>query len=308
MYMYAFRRVAQLVFVFFGVTLVVFVVVFSLPADPIQNLSPGRPLPPETVAQLRAHYHLDDPFLAQYWSYIGGVLHGDLGTDYFGRPVTELMGQRWPVTIKLAATAIVFEIVFGIGLGLLAALRHQRITDRAILFFTIAVISTPAFVLGYVAQLLFGIKWHIAPVAGVTDGWPTSYVVPALILGAWGLASVTRLVRGSVLENLRADYVRTAYAKGLSSQRVVVRHVLRNSLIPVVTFLALDFGFMIGGAVVIEGIFNLPGVGQLLFSALKQQAGPVIIGVSTALVLIFLVLNLIVDLLYGVLDPRIRLD
>jgi ABC-type dipeptide/oligopeptide/nickel transport system permease component len=172
----------------------------------------------------------------------------------------------------------------------------------------IAVISIPAFVLAFTAQLLLGVDAGIFPVAGTQDGWPMSYVLPGFILGAFGLASVSRLVRSTMTENLQADFIRTARAKGASSSRIVLRHALRNSLIPAVTYLALDLGTLLGGTVIVEGIFNLPGVGQLLFSGIQQQNGPVIVGVSTTLVLIFLLLNLVVDLLYAVLDPRIRLD
>jgi ABC-type dipeptide/oligopeptide/nickel transport system permease component len=244
----------------------------------------------------------------QYGKYVWGLLHGDLGQDFNGNNVSTLMSQRWPVTISLALTAWVIEVIFGIVLGIIAALRRGRWLDHTVLVFTIAVISVPIFVLGYTAQLLLGVKTHILPVSGVADGWPVSYILPAVILAAFGLASVARLTRTSVLENLRADYVRTAVAKGLSTPRIIVRHVLRNSLIAAVTYLAIDLGYLLGGTVIIEGILNLPGVGQLLFTSIQTHEGAVVVGVSTALVLIFLLANLIVDLLYGVLDPRIRYE
>jgi ABC-type dipeptide/oligopeptide/nickel transport system permease component len=244
----------------------------------------------------------------QYLTYVGNDLRGNLGTDIFGRPVLDLMKERWPVTLRLAATAWFFEIVLGVGLGVWAALRRGRASDHLILGAGIAIISIPAFVLAFTAQLLLGVKAGLFPVAGVQEGWPMSYLLPGFILGSFGLVSVSRLVRSTLSENLRADYVRTAHAKGVPSWRVVVRHALRNSLIPAVTYLGLDLGTLLGGTVIVEGIFNLPGVGQLLFTGIQQQNGPIVVGVATTLVLIFLVLNLVVDVVYAVLDPRIRLD
>jgi ABC-type dipeptide/oligopeptide/nickel transport system permease component len=305
---YVARRLLQAFVVFVGVTMLIYGAVFLLPGDPIRALSPNRPLPPNVVAQLRHQFDLDAPIWQQYLHYVGNVVRGNLGTDFFGRPVLGLMKERWPVTLRLAATAWFFEIVLGVGLGIWAALRRGRLADYGILGLGIAIISIPAFVLAFVAQLLLGVDAGLFPVAGTQDGWPTSYILPGFILGAFGLASVSRLVRSTMTENLQADFVRTAYAKGASARRVVLRHALRNSLIPAVTYLALDLGTLLGGTVIVEGIFNLPGVGQLLFDGIQQQNGPVIVGVATTLVLIFLLLNLVVDLLYAVLDPRIRLE
>jgi len=163
-------------------------------------------------------------------------------------------------------------------------------------------------VLGRVSQLLFGVKWKIFPVAGISDGWPYSYILPAIVLASLSLAYIARLTRTSLVENLRADYVRTATAKGLSRRRVVGVHALRNSLIPVVTFLGLDLGVLLGGAIVTEGVFNIPGVGQQLFRSVNLGESTVVVGLVTILVLVYLLANLVVDLLYAVLDPRIRYD
>ncbi len=304
---YALGRLLQLVIVFFGVTLLIYVAVFALPGDPIRNLAGHQQLPPTTIDNIRAQYHLNDPFWKQYLRYIGGVVHGDFGSDFYGNSVWQLMRDRWPVTLRLASMAWLFEIVIGIGLGVAAALQRRKLTDHAVLLLAVTVIGVPAFVAAYAAQLVFGVKAGIFPIAGVAQGWPTSYVLPALVLGAFGFASVSRLMRSSMLESLQADYVRTAIAKGLPWHRIVLRHALRNSLISVLTYLALDLGYLLAGTVVIEGVFNLPGVGQLLFTSIQQQQGPVVVGVATSLILIFLLLNLAVDFLYGVLDPRIRL-
>jgi len=300
---YTVRRLIQMVFVFFGVTLIIYAAVWALPGDPIRALSGNRPMSESTINSLREQFHLNDPFYMQYLTYIGNLLRGDLGTDFSGRSVAQQMGSRWPVTINLALMALLFEAVFGIALGTIAAVRG-KVTDYVILFFSISIISLPVFVLAYMGQILLGVKAGIFPVSGINEGW-LSYILPGFILATTGMASVARLVRSSVLENLKADYTRTAHAKGLSNFRVLTRHVLRNSLIPAVTFLAIDLGYLMGGAIVIEGVFNLPGIGQLLFRSTAAQEGAVVVGVASLLVLIFLLTNLLVDLLYGVLDPRI---
>lgn len=302
---YVATRLMTLVLTFIGVTLLIYALVYALPGDPIRGMAGDRPLPESVLTQMRRTYHLDEPFLVQYWYYVQGVFRGDLGTDFNGRPVIELMANRWPVTITLAITAWVIELVIGLALGIAAALRRDRVLDRAVTLLTILVISVPIFVVAYTAQLLLGVRLGWLPISGVAEGWPRSYVLPAFVLAAFGIASVSRLVRASLIENLRAEYIRTARGKGLSAARVVTRHALRNSLIPAVTYLGADLGFLLGGTLIVEGIFNLPGVGQLLFTSIQQQQGPVVVGVATLLVLVFLVANLVVDLVYGVLDPRI---
>ena len=204
------------------------------------------------------------------------------------------------------ATVDYTSLVVAVALGVWAGLRRGRLADTLVLGGTTLVIAVPVFVLGYIAQLVFGLHWQIFPTAGTEDGWPMSYLLPGIVLGSLGLSYVARLTRTSLAENLRADYVRTARAKGLSKARVIGRHTLRNSLIPVVTYLGVDFGNLMGGAIVTEGIFNLPGVGQQVFQSIQLKEGPVVVGAVTVLVLIFLLANLVVDLLYGVLDPRIR--
>ena len=300
------RRLGGLVIVFLGVTLLIYFLVFALPGDPIRALGGDHPLPDAVVRALRAKYHLDEPFFEQYVRYLGGLLHGDFGVDFEGNSVAGQMAARWPVTITLALTAWLFEIVLGIGLGMLSALTKGTMLDRGILGGTIVVSAIPVFVLGVTAQLLFSVKWKVFPVAGTVQGWPLSYILPALVIACFGLAAVSHLTRTSMLDNLSADYVRTARAKGLTSSRVIGVHVMRNSLIPTVTYLATDLGYLLGGTVVIEGIFNLPGVGNLLFAAIRAHEGATVVGISTALIIVFLLTSLAVDALHAVLDPRVR--
>jgi oligopeptide transport system permease protein len=303
---YVGRRVLQMIPVFFGATLLVYALVFLLPGDPIAALSGQRQLPPGIEAQLRHQYHLDQSFIVQYLIYLKGIVTGDFGTSYSGRPVSEVMAQAFPVTIRLALLALLFEAVFGIGAGLIAGLRRGGFFDATLLVASLIVIAIPIFVIGFVVQIVFGVKlgW-INPTVGPEANW-SELVVPALVLGSISFAYVLRLTRDSVSENLSADWVRTATAKGLSRRKVVTTHVLRNSLIPVVTFLGADLGALMGGAIITEGIFNIPGVGHALYQAIIRGEGPTVVSIVTVLVIIYIITSLLVDLLYAVLDPRIR--
>jgi oligopeptide transport system permease protein len=304
---YVARRLLQIIPVFIGTTFIIFAMVFALPGDPIRALAGDKPLPPAVAAEMADRYNLNDPLLVQYGKYMGGLVQGDFGQNFRGREVSEIMGERFPVTIRLALVAFVFEIVVGIAAGVLAGLRRGSFIDNLVLISTTLVVSIPVFVLGFTAQLVLGVEFGWFPIAGIREGW-ASYLLPGMVLGALSLAYVARLTRTSLVENMRADYVRTATAKGLPRTRVVGRHALRNSLIPVITYLGVDLGALMGGAIVTEGIFNIPGIGQQVFLSIRAQEGPVVVGIVTALVIIFLAANLLVDLLYAVLDPRIRYE
>lgn len=303
------RRLIELVVVFFSVTFLIYAAVFALPGDPVAALGgEQQSLSPRVVAQIRAKYNLDAPLWEQYRLYIGNLVTGDLGIDFNGRSVADRLAARWPVTIRLALTAWVIQIVLGVGLGLIAGLRNNSLLDRGILVSTVLITSIPIFVMAVAAQLIFGVRLQWAPIAGIGEGWPAAYLLPALVLALYSLAAVARLMRGSVVDTMQSDFVRTLWAKGLSRRRVIGVHVLRNASIPVITYLAVDVGFLLGGAIVIEGIFNLPGVGQLLFQSIKVHEGPTVVGIATALILIFLASSVAVDLLNSLLDPRIRHD
>jgi len=304
---YVARRLLQLIPVVLGTTFIIYVAVYALPGDPIQALAgPHQVVAPAVAHALRARYHLDQPLLVQYVYYLTGLLHADFGVDFNGTSVIQIIIASWPITVTLALTAWAFEIIFGLSLGTVAAIRRGELADHTVLAGTTLIMGIPYFVLAYVAQILIGVKLGWFPVSGIEDGWPKSYLLPGFILALISLPSIARLTRASVLENLRADYVDTAIAKGLSYRRVILKHVLRNSLIPVTSLLAIDLGYLLGGTVLIEGIFNLPGLGFQIFTGIQQHDGPVVVGVSTLLVLVFLFVNLVVDLGYGVLDPRIR--
>jgi oligopeptide transport system permease protein len=302
---YVVRRLLQIVPVFAGATLLIFLMV-NVMGDPVAGLCGERQCDPATAARLKQEFGLDQPLWQQYLTYMGNVLTGDFGTAFNGQEVTELMGTSFPVTLRLTIVAILFEIVIGVTLGVVTGLSRGRPVDTGVLLVTLMVISVPTFVTGLLLQLLLGVEWgwikpSVSPQARFGE-----LIVPGLVLASVSLAYVTRLTRTSIAENARADYVRTAVAKGLPRRRVIVQHLLRNSLIPVVTFIGADIGFLMGGAIVTERIFNIHGVGYQLYQGILRQNTQTVVGFVTVLVLVFLIANLLVDLLYAVLDPRIR--
>jgi oligopeptide transport system permease protein len=303
---YAGKRILQMIPVFFGATFLIYFMVFSLPGDPIAALFGDRPPAPSVIAQIRAEYNLDKPFIVQYFLYIGGLFQGDLGTTYSGRPVSEVMASAFPITARLALLALLFEAVAGILVGLIAGLRKGKWFDASALVVSLLLISVPTFVIGFVLQYVFGIQlgWFRPTVSG--DAPWSELVLPAIVLASVSFAYIVRLTRASVADNLNADFVRTATAKGLSRRRVVTVHVLRNSLVPVVTYLGVDLGSLMVGAIVTEGIFNINGVGGTVYRAVTLGEGPTVVSFIAVMVIVFVVANLLVDLLYAALDPRIR--
>jgi ABC-type dipeptide/oligopeptide/nickel transport system permease component len=304
---YIFRRLLLTVPVLIGASLLIYAMVYLLPGDPVRALAGDRPLSPAVQAQIRADYNLDDPFFVQYGKYIWGLLHGNFGHDFSGRPVLEIIGQRLPVTVKLTIVAVVFEAIFGITAGILASLRRNSFFDNLVLVSTTLLVSIPVFVLGFLAQYIFGFKLGWFPIAGVADGW-VSYLLPGLVLASLSMAYVARLTRTAMLESFSADFIRTARAKGVGRTRIILRHAFRNSLIPVVTFIGADIGSLLGGAIVTESVFNLPGLGRAIFDAVRSQQGPVVVGIVTLMVFFYIFFNLVVDVLYALIDPRIRYD
>jgi len=304
---YVARRLLLTIPVLLGASFLIFAMVYALPGDPIRALGGDRPLAPAVVAQLREEFNLNDPLVVQYFKYMGGLFQGDLGTDFRGRPVLDTISQRLPVTIRLTVVAIVFEVVIGIIAGVVAGIRRGGYFDSLVLVSTTLVVSIPILVLAFISQYVFGLQLGWFPISGISQGW-YSYLLPGLVLASGSLAYVARLTRTSIAENLRADYVRTARAKGLTPRTVIVKHTLRNSLIPVVTYIGADIGALLGGAIVTESVFNIPGIGRSVFDAVRAQEGAVVVGIVTLMVFFFVFFNLVVDVLYAVLDPRIRYE
>jgi len=282
------------------------------------------------LAAITRAFSLDDPCLNQTGNPCVGLFvdriinysQGDFGIDFNERAITALIADAAPITIRLTLIAVLFEAVVGILAGVLAGIRKDGVTDNLIRITTTLVISVPVFVLGVLVQILSGVyigvwledngapEWLSAmfSVSYQADHPWASLVIPGVVLGAFSLGFIARLTRTSLIETLRADYVRTARAKGLGRRRVVGVHALRNSLIPVITYIGIDLGALMGGAIVTEGIFNVPGIGGLVFGAVARGETPIVIAVVTLLTLVFLLASLLVDVLYAVLDPRIRYD
>lgn len=305
---YVGRRLLQMIPVVIGTTFLIYTLVWALPGDPFAGKCGDRPCPPDYVAAMTDKFNLDEPLPMQYLAYLGGLMRGDFGETFNGVSVADALARVFPTTIKLALLAIAIEVIIGIAAGIVAALRRGSVADTLVLISTLVVISIPIFVIGYALQFLLGINLNLFPVTVSADADLYELVLPAFVLASTSLAYVARLMRANLVENLRADYVRTATSKGLTRRRVVGVHTIRASLIPVVTFIGADLGVLLSGSIVVEGIFNIDGVGGLIFASIRRYEGAMVTGAVTVLVLIFLLVNLLVDLLYAVLDPRIRYE
>ncbi|GAA4863261.1 ABC transporter permease [Actinomycetospora straminea] len=305
---YTLRRLLQLVPVFLGTTFIVYFLVWGLSDDPFAGKCGQRECSASYVAQMTERYNLDDPLIVQYLKYLGALLTGDFGQTFSGTEVSTLIATAYPVTIQLALVAVVIEALIGITAGVLTGLRGRGFVDNLVLVSTLVLIALPVFVTGLVLRQVLGVELGWIRTSVPADPTLGQLLVPGFVLGSLSMAYVARLMRTSLVENKRADFVRTAIAKGLPRRRVVGVHMLRNSLIPVVTFLGYDIGALMGGAIVTEGVFNIRGIGGLVFRGIQQQDIATVVGIVALLVIVFLLANLLVDLLYAVLDPRIRYD
>ncbi|WKU08362.1 ABC transporter permease [Micromonospora sp. HUAS LYJ1] len=312
MFRFVLRRLLQMVLAFFGTTLIVYALMFAGQGDPIQALAGERPVTPAQRAYLTEKFHLDRTgvggFLYRYLDYLKNLVKGDLGQSLTGRSIGDILAAAWPVTVKLALIAMAVTILFGVTAGVLAGIRRASLFDNATLVLTLLVLGIPTIVLAPLAQYLLGVRWPVFPPTAGADPDLYALLLPGIVLGSLSLATALRLTRTSVAENLRADYVRTARAKGLARRRIIGVHVLRNSLIPVITFLGVELGNLMSGAIITEGVFNIPGVGFNLFRGIRTEDGPLVVGIVSVLVVVYLVANLVVDVLYAVLDPRIRYE
>lgn len=303
---YVGKRLLQLIPVFLGATFLIYAMVFLTPGDPVLALAGEKAADPDVLDSIREQYNLDKPFLVQYLLFLGGVFRGDLGMTFSNRPVVDVLAEAFPITIKLALMALAIEIIFGIGFGIIAGLKKGSWFDSTLLVVSLVIIAVPIFVIGFVGQFLFGIQWGIVPPTVGSNASFQRLLLPAAVLGLVSFAYVLRLTRSEIAQNLHADFVRTAQSRGLPRWAVIRNHVIRNSMIPVVTFIGADLAALMGGAIVTEGIFNIHGVGGLVFQAVNLGESPTVVSVVTVLVVIFVVSNLLIDLLYALLDPRIR--
>lgn len=308
MAVYVVKRLLQAIPVVLGVSIITFVLMILVPGDPAQKLL-GQRASPEAVQELRTRLGLNDPPVQQYLRIMRNVVTGDLGRSIVTRErvLTEIR-NRFPVTLKLAVLAMAFSTVVGVGVGVLCALNQNRFIDRFLMFVTLTGISVPVFWYALIAILLvvFQLRW--VPQTGIGDGSLRYFLLPAFVLGTRASAFIARITRSNMLEVIRQDYIRTAHAKGLPERTVTVKHALRNILIPVVTVIGLDLASFIDGAFLTEYVFNIPGMGRYGLGALLDRDLPVMIPLVIYTATLYILANLLVDLLYGVIDPRIRYD
>ena len=305
MYKYVIKRLVMLIPVIIGVSFLVFFIMSLTPGDPARTIL-GETAPQESVDALREELGLNDPLLVQYASYMGKLVTGNLGESYkSGRPVFTEIASRFPATLKLAFWGMIFAVVLSIPIGIISATKQYSLMDSISMILALLGVATPNFWLGLMLIIGFCLKVHWFPTGGADAGW-RSLVLPVITLGTGCMANITRTTRSSMLEVIRQDYIRTAKAKGVSQKKVIYKHALRNALIPVVTVIGLQFGSLLGGAVLTEAVFAWPGVGTFLVNSIKAKDRPAVLGSVIIFSICFSIVNLIVDLLYAYIDPRIK--
>ena len=302
---YIIRRIIAMIPVVIGITFLVFMIMQLAPGDPVQMIL-GDNASPEAVEAMRDEMGLNDNVLVQYGRYLVNLVQGDMGTSYVNkRPVADEVFSRVPATFKLAAVAAVVSIVIAIPLGILAAIKQNTLFDHSSMVVSLIGISMPAFWLALMLMLLFSLKLGWLPAQGAKDGWK-SYVLPSIAIGFMQMAAIARTTRSSMLETIRQDYIRTARSKGITEREVIFHHSFRNALIPTVTIVGVQLGGLLGGAVLTETVFAWPGLGRLVVQAVNGRDVPVVLGCIVVLSVGFSIVNLVVDLLYGFIDPRVR--
>ena len=306
---YIIRRLLQMIPVVFGTVILLYLAMYVLPGDPVQVLVGERATSEEFRNAVIEKYGLNDPLPVRIGRYLNNLVHFDFGESSVTRqPVWEIIKEKVPVSFRLAMAGSFFLIVLGLSTGMISAVKKYSMADASVTLSAIILVSIPVFVLGVLLQIM-ALKTQGTlglPITGLTT-WK-HYILPGFVVASVSMAYVARLQRTTLLETLEADYVRTARAKGLTERRVIFNHAWRNSIIPVVTYLGVDIGTLIGGAILTETVFNIPGLGRQLASAIQSKDNQVVLGISIFVVFVYLIANLIVDLLYAVIDPRIRYE
>ncbi|MFJ7935276.1 nickel ABC transporter permease [Sporosarcina sp. NPDC096371] len=307
------RRTFELVFLLFGISFLVFSSMHIAPGDPAAMIA-GPTATESELTAIRANLGLDDPFLVQYGRYVKGAVQGDFGYSYQTKqPVSEAIAVRFPNTLKLAVASMIIAVIIGIAAGLISALRHNSWLDVSSTTFALAGISIPNFWLGALLILVFAVNLQVLPVGGLSSPFYTwqgikELILPAITLGTGSAAMIARMTRSSMLEVIRADYVRTARAKGVKERNVIWIHTLKNAMIPVITVIGLNFGFLLGGTIITEKVFAINGIGRLMIDAIAARDFPMVQGSVLLVATLFVVVNLIVDIVYTFIDPRIKYD
>lgn len=304
---YVIRRILQFIPVMLGASALCWAMVWALPGNPFQGRCGQVACPPEYIRVMTSRYGLDKPLPVQYVVFLKNLVTGNLGTTFSGVPISQQLRQALPVTARLALISIVLEVVLAAAIGIYSGLRPNRAFDTAALFVSLILFSLPIFVVAFVGQYVLGVRLHwVAPT--VATGAPTSQLIlPAFVLALGTLATLMRVLRASVTEGLSADYLRTARAKGLKRPRIIGVHLMRNAVAPALNVLGLEFAALLGGTVIVEGIFNIKGIGGLIYESIQNREQLTVSTVVTLVILFYLVINLIVDIVCAQLDPRIRL-
>ncbi|MEX6507583.1 ABC transporter permease [Jiella sp. M17.18] len=306
MFAYLTRRLLQAVLILFGVSLITFGLLYVLPADPVRQIA-GRAATAETVANIRHQLGLDQPFIVQYGRYLLGLLHGDLGRSYLQRTdVATLIAARLPASLLLMVGAITCELIFGLTMGLVAALKRGTAVDQALMVGSFVGVSAPQFVVGLLLLYIFAVRLSWFPIGGY--GSFSHLVLPSVTLGILGAGWYSRMMRSSMVDVLRQDFIRTARAKGLGRATVLFRHALPNAILPVIAMIGIDIGMFMSGIVVVESVFGWPGIGQLAWQAIQRVDIPIIMGVTLVSACAIVLGNLLADLVTPFIDPRIKLQ
>lgn len=303
---YLLNRLLQVIPVLLGVIIITFVLMYVIPGDPVVSMV-GERYSEATIQQLRQEMHLDDPLPIQFFRYIGNVVRGNFGNSFInGEPVIVLIMEKFPNTMMLAVGAMIFAIIIGLTAGILSSVNPGSFMDRGIMVIALAGISAPVFWVGLILVLVVGVILRWLPPTGF--GGLEYLILPALTLGLRSAAYLARLTRATMLDELNKDYIRTARSKGLPEWKVFIKHAFPNTLIPVITVIGTDFGSYLSGAVLTESIFGWPGIGRLALDAILKRDFPLIQGTVLFMAIMFVMMNVLVDILYGVVDPKIRLE
>ncbi|WP_323803006.1 ABC transporter permease [Sulfitobacter litoralis] len=298
------KRLIQSCLILLGVSFITFALLYLFPADPVRQIA-GRSATPETVANIRAQLGLDQPFIIQYARYLGNLLQGDLGRSYLQKTeVSTLIAARLPASLLLMLGAIVCELILGITMGVVAALRRGTATDNTLMMASFIGVSAPQFVVGLLMLYVFAVQLHWFPIGGY--GTFAHLVLPSITLGILGSGWYSRIMRSSMIDVLRQDFIRTARAKGLSRIRVLMRHALPNAVLPIIAMIGIDVGIFMGGIVVVESVFGWPGIGQLAWQAIQRVDIPIIMGVTLVSACAIVIGNLVADIASLFADPRIK--
>lgn len=301
---YTIKRVLLIIPILLGVIFIVFTIMSLTPGDP-GRLILGINAQPEAVAALNHELGFDRPFLVRFFSYLNDLLHGDLGTSYrTSQPFATDLIIRLPVTFRVGFISMIISSIIGMSLGILAAVKQFTVWDSLTSTIALTFASVPAFFVGLAVVQIFAIRLHLLPPSGVSD-W-TGYILPIFTLTIGSIASIMRFTRTAMLEAVNQDYVRTARAKGCTERRVIWKHTLKNAMLPIITLLGSSFGTVLGGSIIVENVFNLPGLGNYILTAIRSKDIPIVLSSTVILAAFFCVVMVIVDLLYAVVDPRVR--